>query len=107
MLNKEVCKKCWKGEWDAAQDNLWKLGEVECRSYRNFVFIKNRYSHDKIPEDCEYATEHIVKAGRPVEFQTAEDIRYTMGVDTASANSKSWTYFCIRNENGTWRVICS
>jgi len=73
MLNKEICKKCHKqyceelaekihrepvcfSRWNQYDEQSWNKGEVECY-YDMGILV----SIDKIPKNCRYKLEQILK----------------------------------------------
>lgn len=69
MLNKELCKKCYKEtfgwKWNRPAEQRWKKKQVMCpilkRTYsttRLFIIIKT--DENDLPKQCKYKLEHLV-----------------------------------------------
>ena len=62
MISKEVCQKCFKGNystgiaWGSSDDHRWNFGEVDCP----ILMYKTRWLSvkDGPPKGCPYMLEH-------------------------------------------------
>ena len=68
MLNKSICKRCYKDNkhnWCKGYDKLWDKGKVWCMARTGYDVDNHlrgiRQEHiNNIPSDCKYKLEHTV-----------------------------------------------
>jgi len=58
MLNKAICKQCWKKQWNSTKDKTWS-----CRLDKPGGFgVYTQYdTNSEIPDNCPYILEHLMQ----------------------------------------------